>query len=361
MEISKVKHWTIPIPLSRPYSIAYKTVHNIELIVVAIELSDGTSGIGTASPSHYVTGETYEHTRTQLDSHLESTLLKQDYRHLNGLLTNIKNAFASTPAARFAIETALYEVFCKKLGISLVHFLGQKHQGLPTSITIGIKNIADTINEAQEYYDRKFKVLKVKIGSGNLEEDIERLFKLKEKFGNHFIIRVDANQAYDIAQMQQFYAKTQSLALELIEQPFKADETVVEKMQMLSPEMRNHCAADESLLNTQDAWRLAIASQDPSFGIFNIKMMKAGGISEALLMSQIATQKNIRLMWGCNDESIISITAALHTAYACHNTQYIDLDGSFDLASDIAKGGFELKNGQMYTSEQPGLGIDVFF
>ena len=36
-------------------------------------------------------------------------------------------------------------------------------------------------------------------------------------------------------------------------------------------------------------------------------------------------------MWGCNDESCISIAAALHAAYACPATRYLDLDGSFDL------------------------------
>ena len=42
-------------------------------------------------------------------------------------------------------------------------------------------------------------------------------------------------------------------------------------------------------------------------------------------------------MWGCMDESIISISAALHAAMACNATKYIDLDGSFDLAKDLVE------------------------
>ncbi len=66
--------------------------------------------------------------------------------------------------------------------------------------------------------------------------------------------------------------------------------------------------------------------------------------------------EGVDLFWGCNDESIVSITAALHTAFACPNTKYIDLDGSLDLGRDVVKGGSILKDGYMYGSDKPGLG-----
>ena len=62
----------------------------------------------------------------------------------------------------------------------------------------------------------------------------------------------------------------------------------------------------------------------------------------------IAQNASIDLFWGCNDESIISITAALHAAYSCPNTKYIDLDGSFDLAEDLVTGGFKIENGLVF-------------
>ncbi len=67
----------------------------------------------------------------------------------------------------------------------------------------------------------------------------------------------------------------------------------------------------------------------------------------------------IHLMWGCNDESVVSISAALHAALASPNTRYIDLDGSFDLARDIAQGGFVLRDGCLYDNGKPGLGVEL--
>jgi L-alanine-DL-glutamate epimerase-like enolase superfamily enzyme len=85
--------------------------------------------------------------------------------------------------------------------------------------------------------------------------------------------------------------------------------------------------------------------------------MKSGGIKGARKIAAIAANANIDLFWGCNDESMASITAALHVAYSCSNTKYLDLDGSFDLSRDWVKDGFVLRDGYMYCSNQPGLGL----
>jgi L-alanine-DL-glutamate epimerase-like enolase superfamily enzyme len=85
--------------------------------------------------------------------------------------------------------------------------------------------------------------------------------------------------------------------------------------------------------------------------------MKCGGITQALEISSLAEGAGIDLMWGCNDESIISISAALHVALSCTNTRYLDLDGSLDLARDVVGGGFILENGEMRVNGLPGLGL----
>ena len=55
--------------------------------------------------------------------------------------------------------------------------------------------------------------------------------------------------------------------------------------------------------------------------------------------------------------SMIGIAAALHIAYACENTRYLDLDGSFDLAEEMLSGGFRVEDGYLYLTNLPGLGV----
>jgi L-alanine-DL-glutamate epimerase-like enolase superfamily enzyme len=140
-----------------------------------------------------------------------------------------------------------------------------------------------------------------------------------------------------------------------VEQPLPADS--IETMRALPEKVREQIAADESLLTEEDA--RALAAPPRACGIFNIKLMKCGGIAPARRIAAIAESAGIRLMWGCMDESRISIAAALHAALSCPATRYLDLDGSLDLARDVVRGGFLLENGVMRTTSSPGLGVET--
>ncbi len=353
MKIKHIKVWSADLGNTKPYTIAFKTVDEVINVFAEVTLENGLTGIGAGAPSQYVTGESLEETNTALAEKNVEFLLGRDIREINLLLFEIYKNFSKTPAAQAILDIALHDAFTKHLGIPLVKYLGQKIHSMPTSNTIGIKNVVDTLKEAEEYGKLGFKALKVKIGK-DIEEDIERLIKLREKFGRKFFIRVDANQGYTPKQTIEFYNRTKDLEIELIEQPLPAK--AVHELKLLPEEVKNKIAADESLLSPKDA--LMLIKPPRAAGIFNIKLMKCGGIHQGQKIADIAFHEGIDLFWGCNDESIVSITAALHVAFASENTKYIDLDGSLDLARDVVKGGFILKNGLMTCSDKPGLGVE---
>jgi L-alanine-DL-glutamate epimerase-like enolase superfamily enzyme len=353
-KIKDIKIWSADLANTKPYTIAFKTVSEVRNVFAEITLDNGVTGIGAGNPSEYVVGENLSQSIAALHENNLDFLIGRDIRQINQLLFEVLHKFPKNPAARATLDIALYDAFTKFLDVPLVKFLGQKIKSLPTSNTIGIKNVEETLLEAEDYFKRGFKILKVKLGK-NLEEDIERLVKLRERFGySGVVIRIDANQGYDSSSVKTFFERTRKLDIELIEQPLPARQ--IQEMKSLPDEIKNTIAADESLITPQDAFELIT----PPFAsrIFNIKLMKCGGVSEALKISDIALRGKVDIFWGCNDESIVSITAALHAAYACSNTKYIDLDGSLDLGRDEVTGGFILKEGVMYCSDKPGLGVE---
>ncbi len=353
MKIKSIKVWSADLGNTKPYTIAFKTVDQVLNAFVEVTLENGITGIGAASPSEYVTGEHLSQTLASLSEANLEFLLGRNILELNQLLFEIWQKFPTTPAARTAIDIAFHDAFTKHLNIPLVKYLGQKIKSMATSNTIGIKNVEETLKEAEEYGKLGFKALKIKIGK-DVDEDIERLVKLREKFGNRFMIRIDANQGYTVEKTVELYHKTKDLNLELIEQPLPAK--AIDDLRRLPEEVKAVVAADESLLTTIDALKLIKPTR--AVGIFNIKLMKCGGINQGLKIADIGLTEGVDLFWGCNDESIISITAALHVAFACSNTKYIDLDGSLDLAKDIVKGGFILKDGIMSCSDKSGIGVE---
>ncbi len=339
--------------LTRPYAISYKTVDTVENCIVEIITEGGLSGLGASNPSKQVVGETVDDTLQILTDENLEWLIGRDIREMPQLCHEVCQKFPNNPGASVALDVALHDLFSQYLQVPLVFYLGQKIKSLPTSITIGIKNVQETLEEADEYIGRGFNVLKVKLGK-SMEEDLERIKKLREAHGNDITIRIDANQGYSMLETQDFYYNALSCDLELIEQPMKAD--ALGEMKKLPAEIREIIAADESLISPKNAFHLA--EKPAACGIFNIKLMKCGGITQAHAIATIAQHAGIDLMWGCNDESIISITAALHAAFSCPHTKYIDLDGSLDLAQDVVKGGFTLKNGMMSPLDKPGLGLE---
>lgn len=352
MKITHVRIRHEDLELTRPYTIAYKSVDSVSNCIVELETDTGHVGWGAANPSKSVVGVDVDDTTAALSDEATTWLVGADVRDLHQLCHRVQQQFARQPGAAAALDVALHDLFAQHLDVPLVRYLGQCHASMPTSITIGIKNVADTLIEGQEYVGRGFRVLKVKLGHSP-EEDRERLIKLREVLGNSIILRVDANQGYSFQQLEDFYHQTRSLNLELIEQPLPVAQ--IDDYRRLPAEIKQLIALDESLVSPADAGQMV--APPGAGGIFNIKLMKCGGITPAREIATIARHAGVDLMWGCNDESIISIAAALHLALATPHTKYLDLDGSLDLAHDVVTGGFVLQDGCLSVTDAPGLGV----
>ncbi len=365
MRIKKVEVLRENLELTRPYTIAYRTISSVENVFLLIHLDNGMVGVGCAAPSEGVTGESVAHSVQALREVVEPILHGAPIVQFPALLKQIRRQILQYPAALAAVDVALHDAFCQSQQMRLVDWWGAVHNELPTSITIGIGEVAETLEQAREHMAAGFRVIKLKTGR-SVEQDVEVFSKLREAVGAEVKIRVDGNQGYQPKELEQFAAATAAMDVEFYEQPFPAGHArgkVKEEdrlsgidAQLALPEhLRKLCAADEDLHHATDALKLA---HDPHpYGIFNIKLMKCGGVSEARQIAFVAERSGIDLMWGCNDESIVSITAALHTALSSPATKYLDLDGSLDLARDLVAGGFVLENGLLRLGDGHGLGV----
>jgi L-Ala-D/L-Glu epimerase len=346
MKIIAIRSYLKKMALTKPYSIAGYTFSDVSLAFLEVELANGMIGLGSASPAEEVVGETSEMSAENLASDFVQQLVGREIEDFPQLIQEARTHFDHLPGTQAAIDIALHDAYGLYVGKSVSSLLGRKIEALPTSVTIGLMSIPEALEEAREFKKRGFKVLKVKTGE-RVEEDIEKIIRLQETVPA-LKIRVDPNQGYTLKDLQLFLSKTKNI--ELIEQPLPVGHE--SELHSLHSSI---LMADESITGPDAAERFAQAPKP--FSIYNIKLMKSGGIQAAMEIAKIAEQAKIDLFWGCNDESILSITAALHVAYAMPNTRYLDLDGSFDLAEDLVSGGFKLVNGYMHLIEKPGFGI----
>jgi L-Ala-D/L-Glu epimerase len=339
----------VEVPLTRPYAVANHATDRAAMVLLQIDADSPLTGLGAATPEPEVNGDTAAAAFVELEPVVD---------RLRGRTVAPPVEFRSilaglrSPGARMALDLALHDLHAKSVGRPLCELLGRVHAALPTSVTIGIGDVAATLTEATEYVGRGFTVLKVKIGE-DLALDIERLIRLREHVGAAIAIRVDGNSGYRPPQLLELLRATPSLGLEFIEQPLAP--ALVEAQRLLPQALVDRLMADESLHDANDA--AALVRPPRPFGLFNIKLVKCGGIAPARAIAAIAADARIGLMWGCMDESRIAIAAALHTALACPATRYLDLDGHLDLATDFATGGFTLERGVLRPLDAPGLGV----
>lgn len=360
MRIASVATFTRRIPLTRPYAISYATTDVAELAFVRVVAEDGTVGLGSAAPVPEITGETFDACVAALDRADE--IVGLDAQDLRAVGERLDESFRSTPAARAALDIAVHDLDARLAGESLcarllarpgAWVLEPAQMPRPTSITIGVQSIDSALAEADEYAGRGFRAIKVKVGS-HLDRDVELLRRLRERVGPSIALRADANAGYRPSDVERFFREIAAADLELVEQPCPREAD--DELRRLPEHARERLVADESLHGVADAHRLLELPRP--YGVWNVKLMKCGGIGPAREIATLA-QSFVHVMWGCMDESVIGIAAALHAAQTSWSTRYLDLDGSFDLAADPARGGFELAGGMLSTLSAPGLGVEL--
>ena len=204
-----------------------------------------------------------------------------------------------------------------------------------------------------EAVDRGYRILKIKVGKEG-RADVERIAAIRSAVGPDILLRVDANQGWNARQSVSIISamEDKGLDIELVEQPVKAHD--IEGMKYITRRVQTPILADESVFSPADAVEII---RQRAADLINIKLMKTGGIHEALKICDVAEIYGVECMIGCMLESRLSVAAAAHLAAGRSVITRADLDGPSLCSVDPYEGGPVFDEAAISMTGDPGIGV----
>lgn len=327
---------TVRLDLIHPFRIAREVSDHKNNVLVRIS-DAGLTGIGEAAPSRYYGEDAASVLRALAEA---PSLLGGDPFELEATLDRLSSRLPGDPSARAAVDIALHDLAAQRLGVPLFRWLGLDPGKTPvTSFTIGIDEpeaIRRKVRAAAGY-----PALKVKLGS---VDDLEIMRTIRGETDAR--IRIDANAGWTVDQAVEMVERLSDYDVELVEQPLPPGSP--EDWRRVREAAAMPIFADESVLVSPDVPAMAGLVD----GV-NVKLMKSGGIREALRLIHTARAHGMGVMIGCMIETSVAITAAAHLSPLA---DFADLDGNLLISNDPFSGA-AVRQGRLVLPEDPGIGV----
>ena len=353
MKITDVRIGKISVPLRVPFKTALRTVNSVEDVIVEIHTDTGAVGYGEAPPTGAVTGDTTGAIIGALKDHIIKTIAGRDVDEFEDLLQAVQKCVVKNTSAKAAVDMALWDLYGQLYKIPVYKMMGGARKSIVTDITISVNDPEEMARDAVNAIERGYDCLKVKVRA-NPALDVARLEAVRKAVGPDTCIRIDANQAWSPKEAVRILNNMQEkgLDIEFVEQPVKAHD--FEGMKYVTERSYVPVLADESVFSPEDAMKIM---QMGAADLVNIKLMKCGGLYNALKIASAAEVYGVECMIGCMLEAKVSVNAAVHLACAKNIITKIDLDGPVLCSEDPVIGGAIFNEKEITVSDEPGLGI----
>jgi len=353
MKITGIRLGLISVPLRVPFKTALRTVESVEDVIVELHTDIGCVGYGEAPPTGVITGDTHGSILGAMREHIEKTLIDRDVDDLEGALIALNTCMVKNTSAKAAADMALYDLYGQLYKMPVYKLLGGGKNRISTDITISVNNPEEMGRDAIGAVRRGYDCLKIKVGK-DADLDLKRLIAVRQAVGEKVLIRIDANQGWTPKEAVRVlsHMEEKGLSIEFVEQPVKAHDFL--GLKYVTERVSIPVLADESVFSPEDAFTIL---QMRAADLINIKLMKCGGIYNALKIAAAAEVYGVECMIGCMLEAKVSVTAAVHLACAKRVITKIDLDGPVLCNSDPIQGGAVFNEKDISLTDAPGLGI----
>lgn len=353
-KIKDISIYKLSIRLKKPFVISLGPITHAENIIVKITTDKGLVGFGECSPFMTINGENQDTAfivGQLLAKKLQGKIVNEAQKNLDAM----NEVIYGNSSIKSAFDIAMLDASAQEAGLPLYKYLGgKKNKKIITDYTVSLGSAEQMAKDALLIKEKGYKVIKVKLGT-TFKEDVNRIRAIRDVVGKKIDLRIDANQGWDVQTAINVLNALEKYNIQYCEEPIaRWDYMSLKKVKNKS---RIPVMADESCCDHHDAERLiGLKCCD----MFNLKLGKSSGITNALKIIRLADKAGIDMQVGGFMESKIGMTANAHLALTSKNIRYYDFDTPLMFAEDPVTDGIEYKeNGLIEVPETPGLGASI--
>jgi o-succinylbenzoate synthase len=335
------------LPLRAPLGSAHGRTVAVEGLRLLLEDGEGGFGLGEVTPLPAFGTET-----------LQASVQALEALHLGALPDSVEGFSravcleAGARATHAGVEVALLDLLARRKGVAVATLLGAGGvHGVAVNALLSGATPRHAAEEAKAAADAGFRTLKLKVGTGSVDLDTERLRAVREAVGASVRLRVDANGAWTEAEARRRLAPLLAFGLEYVEQPVSAGDIAgLRRLRALLP-----VAADESLGVAGAEAALLDDAAGPAADVFILKLPVLGGLLSALGLAGRARRRGVGAVVTSAMDGAVGRAAGAHLALALGGTVAHGLATGALLLEDpgaqpVVAGFLEMRDG-------PGLGI----
>jgi muconate cycloisomerase len=359
MKISAIELNHIAIPFAKPYRLskAYGTLHEAHAVIVKLLTDEGIVGLGEADPMNPFTEETPGTVMSVTRDAIAPVVLGRDPDRIPAIESSLDRAVQGHPAARGAINMALYDMRGKVLGIPVHQMLGGLyHAELPILWGIGSDGPKEDLTAIEALRQQGCRTIMIKMGSLPIADDIKRMISARRYFKEEIRFVVDANQGWEESEALAFIEATRGYPPDLIEQPVKRWNIL--GLKRIRDRASCLVSADEALVTPQDAAELI---RYRAVDVFSIKASKNGGLVRSKQIAQTAETFGIKCLMNSMFE--FGITQAALLQVGCTLPNLVEMGHAYGsvvrMSDDVTDFGRNIQGATVRVPTGSGLGVNL--
>jgi len=358
----KIDDWEI-----RPYSIPFRKefrtsggLHTSrEGLIVIARAEYGLSGVGDIAPLPGFSRESVEQAKSQTLSLCESfreITVPGDVPSLERQMDVHPDSFVFLPSVAFGFETALADLASKKADLPLTRWLNRDAMPRVPLNAILTGDLEEIEHEMISKRKMGYMAYKIKVGQGNLKDDIARIGLARKYLGENVSIRLDANRAWNFDQAIEALSRFRAFDIEYVEEPLQGD--IIARISELFEACGVIVALDETVMEKARFQKLI---EERAVGAVVIKPSVVGGLTKSIALSEKISALGKKIVISSLLESGVGVSACLHLAAALgRGISPCGLDTLSYLEESLIHEDLPVRDGYLEPTDKPGLGTSLW-